>query len=119
MVLILVAVSPVSAFATNDNSAQRMADKPYTFDDSSIIMVGVQQADGSINIVYLNPDNVISSRAGVWGETVSMFPDAMTIVLLGLAGLFYRRRPASASASRRPGLANGESRGGRDGRLWL
>jgi hypothetical protein len=76
--------------ATNDN--------PCTLGDSSIVLVGIQQADGSIDIVYLNPDSVKPRSAGVWGETVSMFPDAMTIALLGLAGLFYRRRPLSSAA---------------------
>jgi hypothetical protein len=88
VVLVLVVVSPVSAFATNDN--------PCILGDSSIVLVGIQQADGSIDIVYLNPDNARAAQSKVRGEMVSMFPDAMTIGLLGLAGLFYRRRSTLA-----------------------
>jgi hypothetical protein len=95
VVLVLVVVSPVLAKLSETNPALRSASV-----EGSIVLVGVQQADGSINIVYLNPDNVRPSRAGVWGEMVSMLPDAMTIALLGLAGLFYRRRPAYAFVKR-------------------
>ena len=89
VVLVMVVVSPV--WASGQASSN---DKSCALDDSSIVLVGVQQADGSIDIVYLNPDNARAAQAGVWGEMVSMFPDAMTIALLGFAGLFYRRRTA-------------------------
>jgi hypothetical protein len=92
VVLVLVVVSPVLAITANNN--------PCISGDSTIVLVGIQQADGSINIVYLNPDSAKTHNAGVWGEAVSMFPDALTIALLGLAGLFYRRRPVHVSVKR-------------------
>jgi len=99
VVLVMVVVSFTTAKSFDEAGpvfAVTSNDKP---ENGAIVLIGVQQPDGSVNIVYLNPDSIKLHNARVWDQAVSMFPDALTIVLLGLAGLFYRRRPVFARAS--------------------
>jgi len=83
--------------------------------EESIVLIGIQSEDGSVKIVYLEPDSRMQhavsfvepfadmERSGIppygtaWGDNFRLFstswtaPDAVTIVLLGLAGMLLGR----------------------------
>jgi hypothetical protein len=64
---------------------------------SSVTVVGTQSDDDLVCVVYLEPTDVGQARpVGTLakGDTIRLLPDAMTLVSLGLVGLFYRRRSA-------------------------
>jgi hypothetical protein len=78
----------------------------FSFDNSSAcgnvstikspdIAIGIQSADGSVSIVYLEIADIgttgpAAASAGV--NIIQQLPDATTLVLLGFGGLLYRRR---------------------------
>ena len=62
---------------------------------SQDIVLGIQSVDGSVCTVYLEIADVGRPRltgASVQADIIHQLPDATTLVLLGVGGLFYRRR---------------------------
>ncbi|MGD1041967.1 MAG: hypothetical protein ABR913_02755 [Sedimentisphaerales bacterium] len=96
--MMFIIVIGLAVFGTNgtgfsfDNSA---AADNISMANSSDVVLGIQSNDGSVCIVYLEITDV--GRPGLTGafaraDIIHQLPDATTLALLGLGGLFYRRR---------------------------
>jgi hypothetical protein len=58
---------------------------------SQVVGIGIQNDDGSISFIYLGQNQLGKQRTAL-GDTIQLFPDAMTIIGLMLAGLQVRYR---------------------------
>ena len=93
--MVLIMVSALAAGAQgaislplNDNLAVFNVPLP----DSLVVAIVIQNNDGSFSIMYLEQADAGQQRTPVRGDTIQLFPNATTIVGLGLAGLQLRRR---------------------------
>jgi hypothetical protein len=95
MLIMVIGLAVLAANGTGfsfDNSA---AADNITMAASPDVVSGGQSDDSSVCIVYLEITDVgrpESAAAPAQADIIHQLPDAMTLALLGLGGLLYRRR---------------------------
>ena len=95
-ILILTAIAGLIVLATEGtgfSSADKTSPDSVSATAAPDIVIGMQADDGSIYVVQLElADKAVPARAFLHSDIFQQLPDATTLVLLGVGGLFYRHR---------------------------
>ena len=95
MLIVVAGLVVLAAEGTGLSSGSKAAPDNIPATVAPEIVIGMQSDDGSFFVVRLEiTDAVRPSPVAAWAQLgiIQQLPDATTLVLLGLGGLFYRRR---------------------------
>jgi hypothetical protein len=95
-ILMLTAIAGLLVLAaegTGFSSAGKVAPDGISATAAPDIVIGMQADDGSFYVVQLElADKAVPAGAVLRSGIFQQLPDATTLVLLGVGGLFYRRK---------------------------
>ena len=93
MLTAIAALLVLAAEGTGFSSAGKAAPDSVSAAAGPDIVIGMQADDGSFYVVQLElADKALPARAFLRSGIFQQLPDATTLVLLGVGGLFYRHK---------------------------
>ncbi len=82
-------VAEGSGFLSADNAAPDKVSRATAPE----VVIGMQTDDGSFYVVHLElADKAVPAAASLNWSIIKQLPDTTTLILLGIGGLFYRRK---------------------------